>query len=317
MVSYISPVPFLSSFDVSPSAKRIVFEARGDLYTMPEEHGDVRNLTESSGARDVSPSWSPDGKWIAYVSDKSGDDEIYLIDQMGKEKEKKLTSTGHFKSGLAWSPLSDKMAYTTEENALYLLDKDGGDPKLVAKNEHREITSYSWAPDGAWIAYDFSARNRNRDIFIYNVKTGENHQITTDLGDDWEPVFTPDGKYLLLMTARINDSPALARLSLLPEDKAPFEFKDDEETGVTEDEDPRTARTPTRKRPPGTTKTARGRARRERTPRRRRKEESRREDRLHGHREAASAGSRRQPASASTTSRRRRSITTISFRAPG
>ena len=235
MVSYINPVPFLSGFDVSPSAKRIVFEARGDLYTMPEEHGDVRHLTESSGARDGDPSWSPDGKWIAYVSDKSGDDEVYLIDQMGKEKEKKLTSTGHFKSGLAWSPLSDKMAYTTEENALYLLNKDGGDSKLIAKNEHREITSYSWAPDGVWVAYDFSARNRNRDVFIYNVKTGENHQITIDLGDDWEPVFTPDGKYLLLMTARINDSPALTRLSLLPEDKAPFEFKDDEETGVKED----------------------------------------------------------------------------------
>jgi tricorn protease len=238
MVSYISPTEFLNSFDVSPSAKRIVFEARGDLYTMPAEHGDVRNLTESSDARDVSPSWSPDGKWIAYVSDKSGDDEIYLVDQMGKEPEKKLTSNGHFKNYIVWSPLSDKMLYTTEENALYLLDAKGGDPKLVAKNEHREIESYSWSPDGAWIAYDFSARNRNRDIFIYDVKTGENHQVTTDLGDDWEPVFTPDGKYLLLMSSRISDSPAFCRLSLLPESEAPFEFKEDEETGVAaEDED--------------------------------------------------------------------------------
>jgi len=236
MVSYVSPVDLLQSFDISPSAKRVAFEARGDIYTMPEEHGDVRNLTQSSGARDVSPAWSPDGKWIAYISDKSSDDEVYLIDQMGKEEEKKLTSTGHFKTYLTWSPKSDKLAYTTEENALYLLGKDGGDPKLVAKNEHREISGYAWSPDGAWIAYDFAARNRNRDIYFYNVKSGENHQVTADLGDDWEPTWTPDGKYLLLMTARINDAPALARLSLLPEDKAPFEFKDDEETGVTEEE---------------------------------------------------------------------------------
>ena len=236
MVSYVSPVSFLSGFDVSPSAKRIVFEARGISIRCPRSTATCGTSPSPPARATVIPSWSPDGKWIAYVSDKSGDDEVYLIDQMGKEKEKKLTSTGHFKTGLAWSPLSDKMAYTTEENALYLLDKDGGDAKLIAKNEHREITSYSWAPDGAWIAYDFSARNRNRDVFIYNVKTGENHQITTDLGDDWEPVFTPDGKYLLLMTARINDSPALARLSLLPEDAAPFEFKDDEETGVTADD---------------------------------------------------------------------------------
>ncbi len=236
MVSYVSPIEHLSGFDVSPSAKRIVYEARGEIYTMPAEHGDVRNLTQSSGARDGSPAWSPDGKWIAYVSDKSGEDEVYLVDQMGEETEKKLTSSGHFKSDLGWSPGSDQLLFTTEENALYLLGREGGEPKLVAKNEHREITSYSWSPDGQWIAYDFSARNRNRDIFIYHVKTGENHQITRDLGDDWEPVFTPDGKYLLLMTARISDSPALARLSLLPEEKAPFEFKDDEETGVAPDE---------------------------------------------------------------------------------
>ena len=232
LVSYISPIQFLNSFDISPSAKRVIFEARGDLYTIPEEHGDVRNLTQSCDARDVSPSWSPDGKWIAYVSDKSGDDEVYLADQMGKEKEKKLTSNGHFKTGIAWSPLSDKMLYTTEENALYLLDKNGGDPKLIAKNEHADITGYAWAPDGKWFAYDFASRNRNRDIFIYEMKTGESHQITTDLGDDFEPVFTPDGKYLLLITGRVGDSPALARISLLPEDEAPFEFKDDEETGV-------------------------------------------------------------------------------------
>jgi tricorn protease len=237
MVSYISPTDMLRGFDLSPSAKRIVFDARGEIYTMPVEHGDVRNLTESSGSRDTDPAWSPDGKWIVYVSDKSGDDEVYLVDQMGKEKERRLTSNGHFKSGTIWSPNSDKLLYTTEENALYLLDVKGGEPKLIAKNEHRDITNYSWSPDGRWIAYDFAQRNRNRDIFIYDVKTGENHQVTTDLGDDYEPVFVPDGKYLLLITARVNDYPALARVSLLPEDKPPFEFPDDEETGVTNDKD--------------------------------------------------------------------------------
>ena len=234
MVSYINPLEFLRSFDVSPSGKRVAFGARGDIYTMPELHGDVRNITESPGARDEGPSWSPDGKWVAYVSDKSGDDEIYLVDQMGKEKERKLTASGHFKQGVAWSPNSDKMLYSTEENALYLLGKDGGESRLIAKNEHSEITGYAWSPDGAWVAYDFPARNRNRDIFFYHVKSGETHRITTDLGDDHEPYFTPDGKYLLLITSRVNNQAALARMSLLPEDKAPFEFADDEETGVSD-----------------------------------------------------------------------------------
>ena len=91
-----------------------------------------------------------------------------------------------------------------------------------------------------------------------------------DLGDDWEPVFTSDGKYLLLMTARINDSPMLARLSLLPEDSAPFEFKDDEETGMAADDSSTTARTPTRRMPPRTTRTAREKAKKESAPKRRR-----------------------------------------------
>jgi tricorn protease len=237
MISYIDPAKYLNSFDVSPSAKRIAFEARGDIFTMPAEHGDVRNLTESSGARDVSPSWSPDGKWVAYVSDKNGDDEVYLVDQMGKEKEKKLTSNGHFKNYIMWSPLSDKMVYTTEENKLYLLDKDGGTPKVVAQCDYGEISSYSWSPDGAWLAYALPDRNHNRDIFIYDVKKGETHQITTDLGDDTEPYFVPDGKYLLLLTNRVGgNARSLARLSLLPEEKPPFEFKDDEETGVSEED---------------------------------------------------------------------------------
>jgi tricorn protease len=236
MISYVNPLDRLTGFGISPSAKRIVFGARGDIYTMPAEHGDVRNLTQSSGARDKSASWSPDGKWIAYVSDKSGDDEVYLVDQMGTENEKKLTSNGHFKDYIAWSPLSDKMLYTTNENGLYLLSKDGGDPKLIAKSENGEISSYSWSPDGAWIAYSLPDRNKNGDIFIYDVKKSETHQITTDLGDDTEPCFVPDGKYLLLLTNREGTTDkALARLSLLPEEKAPFEFKHDEETGEAED----------------------------------------------------------------------------------
>lgn len=238
MISYVNPLDRLTAFDISPSAKRIVFGARGDIYTMPAEHGDVRNLTQSSGARDKNASWSPDGKWITYVSDKSGDDEVYIVDQMGTEKEKKLTSNGHFKDHIVWSPLSDKMLYTTNENGLYLLSKDGGEPKLIAKSENGEISSYSWSPDGAWIAYSLPDRNRNGDIFIYDVKKGEPHQITTDLSDDTEPYFVPDGKYLLLLTGREGitaNAKALARLSLLPEEKAPFEFKDDEETGQAED----------------------------------------------------------------------------------
>lgn len=239
MTSYINPLKYLSGFDISPTGKRIVFEARGEIYTAPAKHGDVRNITKSSGSRDSGPSWSPDGKWIAYVSDRTGDDEIYLVDQMGKEPEKRLTDTGHFKKGLMWSPESDGLLYSTEANELWLLKIDGGDPFLVNRNEHRDIATYNWSPDGRWIAYDFARRNRARDIYIYDTKKKEHHQVTSNLADDTEPYFTPDGKYLLLISDRQGGLKALCRVSLLPEEEEPFRHEDDEENvdGVNGDDD--------------------------------------------------------------------------------
>ncbi len=238
MISYINPLKYVRSFDISPTGKRIAFEARGEIFTAPAEHGDVRNLTESPGARDSGPSWSPDGKWVAYVSDKSGDEEIYLIDQMGKEDEKQLTSSGHFKRDLLWSPESDRLLFTTEDNALFMLGLDGKEPELIARNEHRDITSFRWSPDGRWITYDFAHRNRNRDIMIYDTKKDMHHQVTSDPSDDYEPSFTPDGKCLLMITDRVSGVPRLARISLMPEEEMPFVHEDDEETGsVDEDEE--------------------------------------------------------------------------------
>lgn len=239
MTSYIDPMKWVRSFDISPTGKRIAFEARGEIFTAPAEHGDVRNLTQSSGSRDAFPTWSPDGKWVAYVSDKSGDDEIYLVDQMGKEPEKKLTDSGHFKQGLLWSPKSDRLLYSTEANELLMLDIDKGEPVLVNRNEHSDITTYDWSPDGRWVAYDFARRSRTRDIFLYDTKEKMHHQVTKHLADDTEPYFTPDGKYLLLVSDRYSGALVLCRLSLQPETEEPFVFKDDEEpiNGASDDDD--------------------------------------------------------------------------------
>ena len=242
MISYVDPMQYIRGFDVSPNAKRIIFDARGELFSAPVKHGDVRNLTNSSGSRDTSPSWSPDGKWIAYVSDKGGEEEIYLVDQMGKDPEKKLTSSGHFKTGLAWAPDSKSMLFSNEANALYLLDASSGDEQLIVRNEHNDITTYGWSPDSRWVAYDYSEKNRTRDIYFYDTKEKKHQQITKNLADDTEPTFTPDGKYLLLITDRYNGAISMCRLSLLPEKEEPFLFPDDEETGEpAEDEEDSTA----------------------------------------------------------------------------
>lgn len=240
MTSYIDPMRYVRSFGISPTGKRIVFEARGEIFTAPADRGDVRNLTQSSGSRDSYPTWSPDGKWIAYVSDKSGDDEIYLIHQMGREPEKRLTGTGHFKEGLLWSPGSDRLLYTTEANELFMLPiKKGGEPVLIVRNDHRNITTYDWSPDGRWVAYDFARRNRARDVWLYDTKEKQHHQVTRHLADDTEPHFTPDGKHLLLISDRYRGRPFLCRISLLPETEEPFILEDDEEPidGIDDDDD--------------------------------------------------------------------------------
>ncbi|MBD3178463.1 MAG: hypothetical protein GF417_02105 [Candidatus Latescibacteria bacterium] len=237
MISYIDPTDYIRSFGVSSTGKRITYQARGDIYTAPAEYGDIRNLTESSGARDRYPSWSPDGKWIAYISDKSGDDEVYLIDQMGEEEEKKLTGDGHFKQNVIWSPDSEKLLYSNEANELYMLEIDGSSPELICRNEHRDITSYHWSPDSRWIAYDFARRNRSRDIYIYDTGKDRTHKVTDNLADDTEPYFTPDGKYLLLITEKYRGHSTLARISLVPEEEKPFEKEEDEETGIKDEED--------------------------------------------------------------------------------
>jgi tricorn protease len=136
-----------------------------------------------------------------------------------------------------WSPESDRILFSTEANELYMLGIDGSKQILINRNEHRDITTYSWSPDGRWVAYDFAIRNRARDIYIYDTKEKKHHQVTSHLADDTEPVFTPDGKHLLLISERYHGARMLCRLSLQPEEEEPFVHEDDEEKVDGEEED--------------------------------------------------------------------------------
>jgi tricorn protease len=226
---FVDPAKHVQGWDISPHAKRIVLDARGEILTVPREHGDVRHLTSTAGAREQFPVWSPNGKWIAYVSDVSGEQEIYLVDQLGRTEPKQLTKNGQFKSGLRWSPDSTKLLFHTNDLHLYVLNTETAELTTVARSSVAEIDDYQWSPDGRWVAYAYLEKNYNADIYIFDLAGGESTPVITGASDDYNPVFTPDGKSLVFLSEPFPKKVEIHSVSLMPEEEAPYQKPEDEE----------------------------------------------------------------------------------------
>ncbi|HMV46763.1 MAG TPA: PDZ domain-containing protein [Blastocatellia bacterium] len=203
---------------ISPNGARAVFEARGDIISVPAEKGDPRNLTNTSGVMERSPAWSPDGKWIAYFSDESGEYELHLRDQKGNGEVKKIKPSNPqtFYYSLTWSPDSKKVAYFDKKLTLYTLDIEKGTPVKVDSNPvgfNNEVMNPSWSPDSRWIAYTKQLPNLLRAVFIYSLENNQTKQVTDGLSDARYAEFDRSGKYLYF-TASTNIGPAVNFLDL-------------------------------------------------------------------------------------------------------
>jgi len=192
----------IRDYDISPNGKRAVFRARGELFTVPVKEGNTRNLTNTSGANERYPAWSPDGKWIACVSDIDNEDELYLISQDGKEKTR-LTSDGFcLRYRPVWSPDSKKLVYSDKELNLFYIDIETKTPVKFDQATRNEIRDYTWSPDSRFIAYTKVLDNEIRAIFIYALEDKTIRQVTPGYTTDYAPIFDPDGKYLYFLSRR-------------------------------------------------------------------------------------------------------------------
>ncbi|MCB9378491.1 MAG: PD40 domain-containing protein [Holophagales bacterium] len=193
----------VEDFELSPKGERALFVARGDVFTAPIEKGPTRNLTASSGAHDKHARWSPDGQWIAFVSDKTGEDQVYRIDQEGKGEAEALTSDLQaMLFAPEWSPDGKRLAFSDHLGRLYVVSLADKQRVEVADDEYGQIRDYVWSPDGAYLAFSLTDPNTNRSIQIWSAADGKLHRATDEGFEEYSPTWDPDGKYLYYLSER-------------------------------------------------------------------------------------------------------------------
>jgi tricorn protease len=193
----------IGGLDISPKGKRAVFEARGDIYTVPATEGVTYNLTNSQGVRELNPAWSPDGRYIAYGSDKTGEYEIYLIDTAEDNKIIPLTSgSTAWKYQPVWSPDSAKLAFSDRNLLLQIIDIKSKSVSIVDEARRFELNDYAWSPDSKWLAYTKDGDNAQAAIWAYSLETGKTQRMTDETFNCYGPAFSKCGNYLFFISLR-------------------------------------------------------------------------------------------------------------------
>jgi tricorn protease len=199
----VSVADKISDYDISPKGERAVLTARGEVFSVPIEKGPTRNLTRSSGVNERAATWSPDGKHIAYISDASGEEEIWIVDQAGKSEARQV-SNGHAAQlrNPLWSPDSKRIAFSDKDGKLFVVAVADGAQVEVADDIWGGILDYKWSPDSARLAFSLRNEARMSRVFIWSVAGGDPRQVTSDLFDSYAPVWGTCGSYLFFISER-------------------------------------------------------------------------------------------------------------------
>src|SRR4026209_2587141 len=193
----------IESVKLAPDGERPLTGARGDLFSVPAKNGTPRNLTKTSGAHERDPVWSPDGKWIAYNSDVTGENELYVRSQDGKGEPQQITSGADtYYYALKWSPDSKKLLWSDRLQRLRYVDVATKAVTLVDQDKYGEIQGYNWSPDSQWIVWARPEENEMPRVYLYSLANKQQTAVTDSWYGAGEAVFSDDGKYLLLASAR-------------------------------------------------------------------------------------------------------------------
>jgi len=210
---YINTVESIQDASIANGGKRFTVTARGELFTVPAEKGDVKNLSNTPGVKEIGASWSPDNKWIAFISDETGTEEIYLIDVNGKNKTQLTKDSKNIIFTFAWSPDSKMIAYSDASNTLYYINIETKAITPVDTAKQSIPVDFNWSPDSGWIAFSKTEDNLFASIYLYNLEKKSLHQVTKDIFNNYSPVFDPSGKYLYFISMR-DFSPTLGNFEL-------------------------------------------------------------------------------------------------------
>jgi tricorn protease len=193
----------IEDFELSPKGERALFVARGDIFTAPIENGPTRNLTNTSNAHDKLARWSPDGSKIAFISDVSGEEQVYLIDQKGQGKPVQLTTQFNcMLSPIDWSPDGKRIATSDKNGKLYVISVANKNVKEIADHEFGEMGYYTWSPAGGHIAFSMRDWNGYWSIYIWSVSDDKVRRITGEYFNEYAPAWSPDGNYLYFLSDR-------------------------------------------------------------------------------------------------------------------
>jgi tricorn protease len=191
------------NYSLSPKGERALFSARGDIFTAPIEKGMARNLTNSSGAHDKWPGWSPDGSRIAFISDRTGEEEIWMIGQDGGQAAEQLTSGGKaMRYAPEWSPDGKSIAFTDKDGKVWVLTV--ADRKLVeiADSRSGQVTDHTWSPRGNYLAFSMADENEMSSIYVWSAADGKVRRVTGGTFDETSPAWDPAGNYLYYLSTR-------------------------------------------------------------------------------------------------------------------